>query len=120
MIRRVLIVVMILLTTIGSAQTCFPIAAAAMTAQTEILDENDALSDQADLDLGHAHDGDPWMRRTASGAGPDAWDMSDVNFHPVALTRLKGRMFAPMHRPPIDERIAFPSDQPAESSSATT
>jgi len=111
---------MIMLTTIGSAQACFPIPAAALTAQIEILDENGTLSDQADSDLGHAHDGDPWMRRPASSAGPNAWDMSDVNFHLIALTCLKGRMFAPMHRPPIEGRIAFSSDQPAESSSTNT
>ena len=120
MIRRVLIVLMIMLTTIGSAEACLTAHVSAATGQIELLDESEPFSDQADLDLGHAHDGDPWIRRPASGASPRTWHMSDVNFHPALPPLLEGRMSAPMHRPPIGNRIAFSSDPSAVSSPTTT
>lgn len=101
MIRRILIVLMIMLTTIGSAQTCLPSASFAAPAQTEILMEPDVLSHAADRDIGHAHDGDHWTRRQPGEAWPSAWKLVDVSYYPDLPIYLEGRMRAPIYRPPI-------------------
>lgn len=101
MIRRILIVVMIMLTTIGSAQLCLPSASFAAPCQTEVVNEGDALSGADSRDISHIHDAEHWTRRSPIDAWPSAWELADVSYHPNLPIHLEGRTLDPMYRPPI-------------------
>jgi hypothetical protein len=101
MIRRILIVVMIMLTTIGSAQLCLPSASFAAPCQTEVVTEGDALPGADSRDISHVHDAEHWTRRPPVDAWPSAWALADVSYYPHLPIHLEGRTLDPMYRPPI-------------------
>ena len=109
MIRRALIAVILMLSMIGSAQLFLPEPASSLLAQTEISSGSDIPSGSDNPDIAHAHDGDPWMRKLVSNARPRKPDLADIRFYPGAAERREGRMLIPMHRPPIQNSIAFSS-----------
>lgn len=117
MILRALIVLMIMLTTIGSAQAYFEAAPLAIASQTEMPAYCQDPPDE-DADLGPVHDGDQWTRKSAHEVSSQAWDVASVSFHPLSPRLLEGRMAAPMHRPPIENIVLF-SFRPTSRSSLT-
>ncbi len=101
MIRRILIVVMIMLTTIGSAQLCLPNASFAAPCQTEFVTDGETLSGADDRDISHVHDAEHWTRRLPVDAWPGVWELADVSYHTNLALHLEGRTLDPMYRPPI-------------------
>lgn len=106
MILRALIVLMIMLTTTGSAQAHFEAFPLAIPAQTEMAGDCQDLPD-VDSELGPVHDGDQWARRSAHEVSSHGWNVASVSFHPPSPRLLEGRMAAPMHRPPIENIVLF-------------
>ncbi|WP_183794177.1 hypothetical protein [Rhizobium sp.] len=102
MIRRILIVVMIMLTTIGSAQLCLANTSFVAPCQTEVLTEGDAVSGTDNRDISHVNDAEHWTRRSTVDAWPDAWELADVSYYPNLPIHLEGRALDPIYRPPID------------------
>jgi len=103
MIRRILIAVLIMLTTVGSAQLCLPNASFAAPCQTEVNLEGDTPAGAESRDVSHVDDAEYWTRRLHVEARPADFELADVSYYPNLPIHLIGRTLDPIYRPPISD-----------------